>query len=127
MADSQLALLSLSIHYDTHLEVAQLIINADNKNIYHFDIFIHAIFNRSLSIIFDYTSLIRQQNFIAAAPLIRLHIDTLLRLSASGYVNDPHDFAMQVMDGKRINKMKDISGAFMTDIRLVDKMKDTIP
>lgn len=110
-----------------HLNLASLTIKAYDGAVYPFDLFIHAVYKRSLSIIFGYTALIRIHNFISAASLIRLHLDTLLRLSASTYVEDPHNFAIRVLDGEEIRNIKDISGAKMTDRRLVTMIASNFP
>lgn len=72
-----------------------------------FDFFLISALNRTVNISKAYTTLIRDNNFIAAAPLVRINIDTLLRLYApmiSEY--DRNTFALKVMAGDQINKMK---------------------
>lgn len=72
-----------------------------------FDFFLIASLNRTVNISKAYTSLIRDNNFIAAAPLIRINIDTLLRLYASIISEyDRNTFASKVIGGELINKMK---------------------
>ncbi|WP_028871408.1 hypothetical protein [Psychroserpens burtonensis] len=72
-----------------------------------FDIFLIAALNRTVNISKAYTSLIRDNNFIAAAPLVRINIDTLLRLYASIISEyDRNTFASKVMGGELIKKMK---------------------
>ena len=72
-----------------------------------FDFFLIASLNRTVNISRAYTSLIRDNNFIAAAPLIRINIDTLLRLYASIISEyDRNTFASRVMGGELIKKMK---------------------
>ncbi len=72
-----------------------------------FDIFLIAALNRTVNISKAYTSLIRENNFIAAAPLVRINIDTLLRLYASLISEyDRNAFASKVMSGELIKKMK---------------------
>jgi hypothetical protein len=72
-----------------------------------FDIYLIASLNRTVNISKAYTSLIRDNNFIAATPLVRINIDTLLRLYASIIsAYDKNTFASKVMNGELINKMK---------------------
>jgi hypothetical protein len=72
-----------------------------------FDIFLIAALNRTVNISKAYTTLIRDNNFIAAAPLIRINIDTLLRLYASIISEyDRNTFASKVIGGELIKKMK---------------------
>ncbi len=72
-----------------------------------FDFFLIGALNRTINISKAYVHLIRENNFIAAAPLIRVNIDTLLRLYASLISEfDRNTFAQKVMDGEIISKMK---------------------
>lgn len=72
-----------------------------------FDIFLIAALNRTVNISKAYTSLIRNNNFIAAAPLVRINIDTLLRLYASVISEyDRNTFADKVIKGELIKNMK---------------------
>ena len=72
-----------------------------------FDWIIIAALNRTVNINKAYTTLIRDNNFIAAAPLVRINIDTLLRLYASIISEyDRNTFASKVIGGELIKKMK---------------------
>jgi hypothetical protein len=72
-----------------------------------FDFLLIAALNRTVNISKAYTTLIRDSNFIAAAPLVRINIDTLLRLYASIISEfDRNTFASKVMGGELIKKMK---------------------
>lgn len=83
-----------------------------------FDIFLIAALNRTVNISKAYTLLIRDNNFIAAAPLVRINIDTLLRLYASIISEyNRNTFASKVMGGELIKKMK-LNG---TKIKLDDR------
>ena len=101
----------------------QLLIEVDNKskaiinmgkqlsaitpNLETFDLLLIAALNRTVNISKAYTTLIRDNNFIAAAPLVRINIDTLIRLYASIISEfDRNIFASKVMSGEQIKKMK---------------------
>lgn len=82
-------------------------LNAITPQIEIFDFLLIAALNRTVNISKAYTTLIRDNNFIAAAPLVRINIDTLLRLYASIISEfDRNTFASKVMDGELIKKMK---------------------
>ncbi|WP_208734739.1 hypothetical protein, partial [Corallococcus praedator] len=80
--------------------------------------------NRTLSLIDGYITLTRGENFLAAAHLIRPNLDNYLRFHAAWLVSDPHDFAGRIMSGEHVRKMKDKTGAKMTDAYLVSTLKD---
>ena len=71
--------------------------------------------------------MIRQRNLTCAGALLRLQLDTALRLSAGFIVDDPHEFAIQVLDGHRIDRMKDRNGKVMTDRHLVNELAEDYP
>jgi hypothetical protein len=51
-----------------------------------------------------------------------LQLDTCLRFFAAFIVEHPHDFALSVLKGVAIRKLKDRSGNLMTDRYLVDTL-----
>lgn len=82
-------------------------LNAISPRMETFDLLLIAALNRTVNISKGYTTLIRDNNFIAAAPLVRINIDTLLRLYASIISEfDRNTFATKVMGGELIKKMK---------------------
>jgi hypothetical protein len=63
--------------------------------------------------------LVQTWNLVCARSILRLHIDTSLRYSAAWMVEQPHDFAMKILAGERIDKMKDRNGKRLTDAHIV--------
>ncbi len=94
---------------------------------YALDYYISGILNRSLSLIYGFETLLASANFIAAAHLVRLHLDNYLRLSAAWLVKEPHEFATNVWNGGVIRKMKDRSGKLMTDAYLKEQATINYP
>ena len=74
-----------------------------------------------------FRTLILERNLVCAGPLVRLQLDTSLRLFAGFIVEKPHDFAIEVFKGKHIRRMKDKDGNFMTDRYLVEKLAKQYP
>lgn len=90
---------------------------------YAFDIFVTGLLNRSVNLVKGFISLMKDKNFIAAAPLVRLHLDSLLRLFAPQLINfDIDQFALKVIGGTHIRQIKDKETQKMTDARLVEKI-----
>ena len=72
-----------------------------------FDMFLIAILNRTVNLNKAFTSLIRDKNFIAAAPLVRINLDSLMRIFAARISDyDINTFALKVMQGDFIKNMK---------------------
>ena len=106
---------------------ASSMFHADSRRLYPFDFWAAAAVNRSLAVSAGFRRLIRDQNLICAGALLRLHLDTAMRLMAGFIVERPHDFATEVMGGSRINKMKDRCGSRMTDRYLLTQLAREYP
>ncbi|MBZ9786420.1 hypothetical protein LB456_03030 [Psychroflexus sp. CAK57W] len=89
-----------------------------------FDLFLIALLNRTVNLNRGFVNLMRDNNYIAAAPIIRINLDSLLRIYASGISEyDRNNFALKVISGEQIRKMK-IRGTKtpMQDIHLVNSI-----
>jgi hypothetical protein len=53
-----------------------------SHHLFYFYLFLIASLNRTINISKAYTELIESNNFLSAAPLVRINLDTLLRLFA---------------------------------------------
>jgi hypothetical protein len=89
-----------------------------------FDILLISIVNRTVNLNTAFTSLMRSNNFIAGAPLVRINLDSLLRMYAS--LISPYDrntFAEKVISGEQIRKMKlGNTNKSLHDVTLVDEL-----
>jgi hypothetical protein len=86
-----------------------------------------AVVDRSLALLRGFCDLVEARNMIAAAPLIRCQLDNGLRFFASTLVEDPHDFAGNILKGIPVRKMKDRYGKLMTDRYLVERLTIEVP
>jgi len=100
---------------------------ADGGNFFPVDLLALAALNRSANLVLGFTSLIETQNFIAAAPLLRLQIDSCLRFYGVYLVDNPHKFAGAVLKGEQIRKIRDSKGNLMTDRYLVECVAKDFP
>ncbi|PKQ44813.1 hypothetical protein [Confluentibacter flavum] len=92
-----------------------------------FTFFCHSILNRTINLNRGYITLINDNNYIAAAPLVRLNLDSLLRLFASTQSEfDVETFAKKVRKGEIIRKMKYFKNhkERLTDSKLVELIKE---
>ena len=78
------------------------------------------IIQRSIELTKGILNLMDQWNLLCAAPLIRLQIDTLLRLTYLSSLDDPEEISEKIFKGERINKIKDNEGKKLNDARLRD-------
>lgn len=112
---------------DRHLKLGKTMLEADGCKLFPLDFLAVASLNRSLSNSSAFTQLVRARNYLVAASLVRLQLDTFLRFFASYLVSDPHEFAKSVLAGTDVRKLKDRSGAPMTDRHLVNSVASEFP
>lgn len=112
---------------DRYLSLGKAMLEADGRKLFSLDFLAVAALNRSLSNSSAFTQLIRAQNYLVAASLVRLQLDTFLRFFASYLVSNPHEFAASVLAGTEVRKLKDRSGALMTDRHLVESVASEFP
>jgi len=113
---------------ETHLTDAQKLMNVGNNQMIVLDMLAIPVYNRSTSIISGFVTMIEKNNFICAAPLIRLQIDNYLRFYASSLVEDSSQFVIKVMEGKKISSFKDrLTGKKLHDTYLVTKATEFMP
>jgi hypothetical protein len=107
--------------------VGKQMLEAHNRALYMFDLLAIAALNRSAGLCSGFRQLIRSRNFICAAPLIRLQIDNALRLYAGSIVRDPRGYALSVLKGESVRRLKDRHGNLMRDDYLVRGVSDEFP
>lgn len=112
----QAALEELRASKDVHLELGKRTLEGWHCPM---DYLVAAALNRSLALVSGFSLLIEARHFVAAVPLVRLQLDTCLRLSAAWLVDDCNIFAMQVLAGVPVREQRDRLGKLMTDAYLV--------
>ena len=112
---------------DALLEAAMSLMNAHGGAVYPLDLLANAAIKRAMSLNSAFSMLLRADNFLAAAHLVRLQLDSALRLSAAWIVDDCHLFAGQVLKGVSIRDQKDRTGKKMTDAYLVSVLSKEEP
>ena len=108
----------------THIEIAQLCVEADDGNVFFADLWINAAIKRSIQLVDGFVVMVRKRNVSCAGALLRLQIDTALRLFACFQVNT-NDYVVRALKGERLDKFKDQNGIKLTDAHLVDELSKT--
>lgn len=75
--------------------------------LYHLDFYLNGTYSRALSLIEGFRVLLDSKNYMAASHLLRPYLDNFLRLFAAHLVKNPHDFANEVMKGKKVEEFFD--------------------
>ena len=111
-----------------HVEVTMKMLSAGNANMYPLDFLAISASKRSMSLIGGFITMIRDENFICAAPLLRLQLDNSLRFYASFLVNDPHELANGFIEGKLIRDFTERrTNKKLTDSLLVERLAEHHP
>lgn len=121
------ALTNLETDEKTMLDYAADMMQVHEGALYGFDFLVCAATNRSVALSAGFRILIHDRNFICAGPLVRLQLDTALRVFAGFIVDKPHEFAVSVLEGKHIRNMKDRNGQRMTDRYLITQLAKEYP
>lgn len=119
--NSELAIELNKLDNINHVLLDLSISSIKKYGLYVFDLYCAAIVNRTLNLNKGFSAQIMSENFISAAPLVRISLDSLLRLFAAFQVGyNINTFANDVIQGKPINKIKDRHGSLMKDYYLVN-------
>jgi len=109
------------------LNMGKEIFSANNATMFPLDLLAFCVLKRAVSTASAFKLLIDSWNMVTARTLLRTHIDTALRFCAAWLVSEPHQFAIQVIGGTEIRKMKDRNGQLLTDKYLYECMSTERP
>jgi hypothetical protein len=110
-----------------HLNMLAEILRADDGKVFPVDLVILAVIQRSLRLIEGFTFLLERQNVLCAVPLIRLQIDSIMRLYACWLVADYNTVASRLLDGASLRRLKSTDGHSLTDSYLRQKVSEVYP
>lgn len=93
----------------------------------HADFFVVGAARRTLAQARGFKQLIEARNFPCAAAILRMQIDTAMRINALFLVEDMSAACRSVLDGARFNTLRDRSGAKLSDAHLRAKLAEEHP
>lgn len=111
----------------THSDLVQKLLTVGDGNICETDLVVVAVIKRSLDLLDGIICLTDRWNFAAAAPLLRLQVDSLLRLVYLTQLEDADDVSKAILAGKSFRKLKVSDGKPLTDARLRDYARGFYP
>lgn len=103
-----------------HLDLVRRVIEVDNDNIYLPDLLIMSMMQRSYGLVEAVIDCVDAYNLAAAAPLLRMQLDTLVRACYVVHAPVADDVVTAMLDGIEFRTMKDAEGKRLTDARLVE-------
>jgi hypothetical protein len=97
------------------------------KEFGHQHLFLYGIANRTLAQTRAFKQCVEDRNSLVATALLRLQLDTALRLYALFWVADPNAFSKAVFNGSQIDRLKSAGGEQLKDKYLRDKLVTRYP
>ena len=101
------------------LDVTHRLMTSHNGDVFTFDILALAALKRSVALQSGFRAMILARNMICAGAILRLQLDTSLRMYGAWLVNDADDYAGRILRGERIQNIRDSAGQKLTDRYLV--------
>lgn len=117
----------LEAHIQTLLETGRKALAARDGALFLLDLIIIGAVKRSLSLGQGLIAMVKTKNMTCARAILRMQIDTVSRLLAYTYVDDPESIASKIISGVPLSKFKSRDGHFLRDAHLVDRMNDDHP
>lgn len=112
---------------DAHIDLLRQILQADDGKCFGVDRVVEAVIQRSLSLIKGFTVMVEQSNCLCAGAILRLQIDSVLRLYACWLVGDPHSLAEPLLNGEPLSRYKSRTGERLTDAYLRAEVSKLYP
>lgn len=97
---------------------AAALINPGSRPMYMADTFLFGAASRTLSQAKGFRELIQSKNFPCAAAIIRLQIDTAMRINGLRFVEDIEACCKELFNGKQFDQIKDKDGQRLRDVHL---------
>lgn len=85
-------------------------------------IYLFGIARRALAQSTAFRQMVLAKNSLVASSILRLQLDTVLRLYALFWVAEPEDFAKKVFNGTAVDKLKAADGSLMKDAYLKERV-----
>lgn len=121
------ALLDSLLHYENEHKTAGRAVWEAHNQVYFPDILMFTVLKRSMALHSGFRAMLLAQNFACAAPLVRLELDTSLRLFAAHLFGNVDEFVMRLAGGEHIRQMQDRDGRLLTDQYLVQRLAEHYP
>lgn len=124
MEDKLLELEEISERFDS---IGKQLFSACNGKLFPADALFLASCNRALQVLNSFVLLMRNNSYSCSMALLRLQLDSVLRLYGITKTNDVHASANEVIQGKKLSSIKDKAGKKLHDGHLVDLFSELNP
>jgi hypothetical protein len=110
-----------------HYELLNAYLQSGGGGMFYLDWVVIAMTKRSVDLIDAAIALVDRWNFTASAPLLRLQLDNVLRLTYLSNCKNAEEVCHQLIAGIRMDKLKDEEGKRLTDRRLCEIAQEHFP
>ena len=100
-------------------------IAARGGDMFVLDFIVIGAIKRALSIGHGLLTMVEHKNMTCSRALVRMQLDTVSRLLAYTYVDDPEGMAKAIIGGKALKSFKSREGRPLLDAYLVERMSET--
>jgi len=104
-----------------HLDVGGIVISAGGGNLYRDDMLVMTMLQRSYGVVDGVIDLVDASNLHAAAPLVRLQLDSLFRMCFLATAPEAPRVLDEFLAGRQFRQIKDDEGKALGDGRLKDR------
>jgi len=110
-----------------HINLTKRFLAVADRQLYILDVFLVAVMSRSYCLVDGFLGAFDAWNPIVAAPLLRMQLDSLVRVSYVARAPRADEVAADIVRGGEFRKFKDAHGKRLTDARLVELAKPHHP
>ncbi|MCQ4265582.1 hypothetical protein [Stutzerimonas stutzeri] len=107
--------------------IGQELFEACKGQLFPADAILLASCNRALQVLHGFTLIVNNGGYSCGVALLRLQLDSVLRLYGITITKDPHDTANKIISGEKLSKIKDKTGEKLSDGYLVSLLAKQNP
>lgn len=109
------------------LNLTAKMLRANNSKLLLNDLFFIGAINRTMKLLAGIIALLPLKNFTACGALLRMHLDTLMKMSYIAQSDDNSEAVQKFIEGEEFYKMKNNLGEILNDKTLKEYTKKYFP
>jgi hypothetical protein len=110
-----------------HVDLAKRFLAAADGALYPIDLFLVAATGRSYSLVDGLLDAFDRWNLIVGGPILRMQLDTLVRVSYVARTPNADSIVLHVIGGGQFRRFRDTEGKRLSDARLIEHARDSHP
>ncbi len=110
-----------------HVDLVMRFLKVADRQLYTLDLFFGAAMARSYSLVDGFISAFDTWNPVVAAPILRMELDTLVRVAYVAQAPRADEVAFYIIKGGEFRHLRDAANKRLTDARLLEHVATTHP